>query len=229
MWSSNSATGGASRERGAERRGRSPEDSSTRRESRFRMSRSPSPQDSLPPMKTDGQGRFTLALDRDRARWQMWPIVVLALDPNHDRAASIDLEEDATNANLAMKSAWRVTGRVNAPDGTAIANARLEVLFRGSPLPSPWGKPAATDSEGRFEIRGLPTGRSFELKLSANGFSGERIWANAPETGAGPRRTGRHPPAPGKPGGQWIGGRRTRTTHARSLGALFQRGTDRTS
>ena len=139
------------------------------------------PQPGQPAWRTDGEGRFTLALNRDSLRWQVWPVVVFAQKPNSDWAGSLDLEEDATNADLKLEPAWTLAGQVKDTDGAGIPNASVGLRFRGSPLPSPWDKPTTTDREGRFEIRGLPAGRSFGIDVSAKGYGASQARANAPE------------------------------------------------
>ena len=132
---------------------------------------------------TDGQGRFSLLIDKQTRAFEMKQTVVFALDPARQWAASLDLDEDATNAVLRLEPAWTLAGRVVDAGGDPITNAWAGLRFLTLRLPAPYVVPVATDHEGRFEFRGLPPGRSYTVTLSAYGFSSAWMQVDAPEPG----------------------------------------------
>jgi protocatechuate 3,4-dioxygenase beta subunit len=132
---------------------------------------------------TDAEGRFTLALDSGIAYGGAKQFVVLAADPIRDLAGSLDLDEDTTNAAITLEPAWTLAGRVTDTAGAAVTNAQLELNLRAAQFTGPFGTPALSDREGRFVIKGLPRDRSFDVSISAKGYSRARIQTEAPDAG----------------------------------------------
>jgi len=131
---------------------------------------------------TDSQGRFSLTLDAWGVQRDRMQSVVFARDPTRTLAASLSLDQESTNIDLRLEPAWTLAGRMVDTDKAAITNAQVELFFQSMRLTALYGIPAVTDREGRFEIKGLPQGRSFNVSISANGYNRLRIRAGAPET-----------------------------------------------
>jgi protocatechuate 3,4-dioxygenase beta subunit len=125
--------------------------------------------------QTDSEGRFALTFDRNQFSHMgtSQPIVV-ARDPARDLAAALEIEEDATNANVCLAPALTLAGRITDVDGKAITNAQAQAIFHSERMGSYLGSPSRVDAEGRFEIKGLPTGRRYGINTSAKGFGQEQ-------------------------------------------------------
>lgn len=132
---------------------------------------------------TDAQGRFSLFLDAGGGFQKLGQFVVFAFDPARHWAATLDLDEDTTNADLRLEPTWTLAGRVIDAGGSAITNAQAELVFHGAPLPAPYGSLVAVDRDGRFEIKGLPPARSFGVNLTGKGYGRSYLRVDTPDAG----------------------------------------------
>ena len=131
---------------------------------------------------TDTEGRFKLIWDPNRfGGGQPIQRVVIARDLTRNLAAALDIEEGATNADLKLEPAWALAGRAVDPNGTAIPGAQALLMLKTDRMTSSLGSPTRVDAEGRFEIKGLPNGRGFSVRISAPGFGLDTPHAEAPE------------------------------------------------
>ena len=131
---------------------------------------------------TDSAGRFALTLDPGQMGGpQAIPRVVVARDPARNLTATLDLEGGTTHADLKLEPAWTLAGRIVDTHGTAIPGAEARAVLKNGHMASTFGPPARADAEGRFEINALPAGRSFSLRLTAQGFGQDTCYVEAPE------------------------------------------------
>lgn len=121
--------------------------------------------------QTDAEGRFTLNPDANQFRnMQGIQQMVIVRDLTRNLAAVGGVEEEATNISLRLGPALTLSGRVTDPNGKAIANALAQVMLRTERMSSSLGAPVRADSQGRFEIKGLPTGQAYGVNVSGKGF-----------------------------------------------------------
>jgi hypothetical protein len=132
---------------------------------------------------TDSEGRFALTFDPNQfgSAGGTEPIVV-ARDPAHNLAAALDLEEGATNASVRLEPGLTLAGRITDLNGRAITNAQAQALFHTERMSAHLGAPIRADAEGRFEIKGLPPGRQYNVNTSAKGFGQEQRNVPASDT-----------------------------------------------
>ena len=131
---------------------------------------------------TDAEGRFKLIWDPNRFGGPQTPQrVVLARDLTHNLAAALDLEEGATNAEIKLEPAWTLAGRAVDPNGAAIPGAQAQPMLKTDRMTSGFGSPTRANAEGRFEIKGLPNGRGFSVRISAPGFGQDTPNVDPPE------------------------------------------------
>jgi hypothetical protein len=133
--------------------------------------------------QTDSEGRFALTFDPRQAgpMGAAAPIVV-ARDLTRNLAATVDLEEGATNANVRLEPALTLASRITDQDGKALTNAQAQLWFHAERMASNLGSPVCADAEGRFEIKALPPGRQYTVNASAKGFGQERRNVPASDT-----------------------------------------------
>ncbi len=133
--------------------------------------------------RTDEQGRFTLNTQSTMMAGSAPQRVLIARDLERNLAATLDLDEDATNADLKLEAGWSLSGRVTDTNGHAISNAQAQVNLSTDRMSSQLGQPVRVDAVGRFEIKALPHGRRFGVTLSARGFGQDEQNVEAPQTG----------------------------------------------
>lgn len=111
--------------------------------------------------KTDEAGRFVLSPDPNQPNGIGNQRVIVARDTDRELAATLDLEEDATNVTLHLAPAFTLVGHAVNINGKPLAKAQAQLLFRTDRMSSTLGSSVRADEEGRFEIRGSrPTGDS---------------------------------------------------------------------
>jgi hypothetical protein len=133
--------------------------------------------------QSDAEGRFTLHLNNGDEPGSARQSVVFALDSRRNLAASLEVDEDSTNAHLILEPGWTLSGRVRDANGAAITNARAELSYRLGRWVDPCGVFGVTDQEGRFEFQGLPPGRALRVQVSAKGYGRVQIPDVLPEAG----------------------------------------------
>ena len=120
---------------------------------------------------TDAQGHFVMTSDANPSGGgQEIPRIVIARDPDHNLAAALDIEADSTNASVRLEPALTVVGRVTGVKGKAVPNAELSLTLHTERFGTQLGAPIGVDAQGRFEIKGLPPGRHYGVRVSAKGY-----------------------------------------------------------
>ena len=134
---------------------------------------------------TDANGRFTLTMNTPRFNGPMTPQrAVIARDLAQNRAAAVDLDDDATNATLKLAPALTLAGRVTDTKDNVLPEARVTVVFMTERMEMPLGMPTEVDREGRYEIKGLPQGRRYAVQVSAPGFGSDFRQVDAADANA---------------------------------------------
>ena len=142
----------------------------------------PHPQDERP---TDAEGRYTLTLATNPE--ELWReaegfTVVIARDLDRDLAAAVDVDEATTHANLKLEPGLSLAGQVADAEGKPIPNAEVSVFFMTPRSGSLLGSPRRADAEGRFELKGLPAGRAYNLYVTAKGYGSDNRMVNTADT-----------------------------------------------
>ena len=82
----------------------------------------------------------------------------------------MNIEEDASNLDVTLKPALTLAGRVEGNDSAPLAGAQVGVWLRaGNFLDQLNDQLAATDAQGRYEIKGLPPDARYTVFATANG------------------------------------------------------------
>jgi len=108
--------------------------------------------------------------------------ILIARDTTRNLAAALDLEEGATNAIVRLEPALTLASRITDLKGKAITNGQTRVLLHTERTVSNLGSPVRADSEGRFEIKGLPPDRQYSINVSAKGFGQDQRVVEASAT-----------------------------------------------
>ncbi len=136
--------------------------------------------------KTDAQGRFSLSPDPNQSYGRMEQArMLIARDPQRNLAAVLELDDEATNANLRLQPGLVLAGRVTDPGGKALATAEIQVVFWTERTGTSLDRPIKVDAQGQFELKGLPQGRRYGLNVSAKGFGREDRNLTVEDTGKG--------------------------------------------
>jgi len=132
--------------------------------------------------RTDEAGRFALVSNPNQYGGGDSRRVIIARDLDHQRATALDLDEDATNADLRLEPGLTFAGRVTDLEGKPVTNAEAMLTFWTEHMGSSFGPPTKVDAEGRFEIPGLPPGRHYGVNVTAKGFGQDNRNIEAADT-----------------------------------------------
>ncbi len=128
--------------------------------------------------RTDADGRFKLFFDPNRFGNSANVRVLVVRDLARNLAAVLDLDTDATNADVRLGPGVTVSGRVVDLQGKGIANAEAQILVRAGNYSTLLRQPARADADGRYEMKSLPAGRRYDVYVSAKGFGREKVNAD---------------------------------------------------
>jgi uncharacterized GH25 family protein len=134
---------------------------------------------------TDSDGHFSMVLDQRSFSLQEYEHLAIARDLEHNLAAVAVIDEDSTNLTLRLEPALTLAGRVLDPEGKAIPNATVQIVFWTERVGSTLNQPTRGDAEGRFEVKALPPNRRYGFTVSAKGFGQETRDVQASDALAG--------------------------------------------
>ena len=130
---------------------------------------------------TDAEGRFKLSFNSSDGGVQIQRVLI-ARDAARNLAVALDLESDATNADIHLEPGVIVSGRIVDPQGKGVANADVSTMFISTSYGASQLSPTArADADGRYEVKPLPAGRSYSLNVSAKGFGSDALIADTSE------------------------------------------------
>ena len=134
--------------------------------------------------RTDAEGRFTLTLPTTPD--QFWRNAagagaIIARHLPRDLAATVDIDEATTNATVKLEPGLTLAGRVTDANDKPIAKAEARVIFMSARMGSILGTPSLSDAEGRFEIKGLPSGRRYSVSATAKGYGSDNRTVETPD------------------------------------------------
>jgi len=163
----------------------------------------------LQEVKSGAGGKFTIS-------WQpmnfepgaMAPAIQSMLwgrDIEHNFAATLQIDEKTTNADLHLQSGLTLSGSLQDTNGVAVKTATLRILMMSPPINSVVDRQATTVNEqGAFTINALPRGRPYSLMVTAPGFGAPSVQITANQTQTASLQL---PPIQLKPADQRLEGR----------------------
>lgn len=120
--------------------------------------------------KTGTNGAYNLTWSLQPWQSQSANALLVVRDTARNLAAVADLSEETTNLDVQLKPALTFTGRVEDPDGAPLASAQVGVWLKtGNSYNQLDEQLAATDTQGRFEIKSLPVEAHYRVFAKANG------------------------------------------------------------
>jgi uncharacterized GH25 family protein len=134
--------------------------------------------------RTDAQGHFKLTYNP--GEWSSspdMPHILIARDLARNLATALDLDPEATNADLKLEPGLTVTGRVVDAQGQIISNAQVYVMFHTERMSTSVGSELHASRDGHFEIKALPPTGRYSLQVSAPGFGRENRQLERGENG----------------------------------------------
>jgi uncharacterized GH25 family protein len=130
---------------------------------------------------TDAVGHFKLNFDPNQfSQMQGMQRVLIARDATRNLATALDVEPEATNADLKLEPGLQVTGRVTDDSDKPISNAEVQVMFHTERFGSSLEPRVRADADGRFTFKALPRGRRYTVNASAKGFGQDNRSVEAP-------------------------------------------------
>jgi len=122
------------------------------------------------PTSTDANGRYSIKWTQQNFPGgdQRAPYLI-AQDTNRNLAVARELEEDTTTLDLQLEPGLVIVGQVQGEDGKPLTNASVRLILWTGNSGMSFGEPRSTDSNGRFEINGLPPSCRYSLDANAKG------------------------------------------------------------
>lgn len=120
------------------------------------------------PIKTNAAGKFKIpGLSEKRLI-----LSLLARDPNRNLATAIELGDCNKPVDIILTPGVTLTGSVTDPHGKPIREANVHPSVRISHYRASFGFTAwpPTDSDGRYEIKALPTGYEYNIDIGAKSY-----------------------------------------------------------
>ncbi len=117
---------------------------------------------------TDAGGQFEVRVPADSLA-EKWIIRHL----QRNLAAVVDIQHDGQPAQITLKPALIVAGRITDPKGAGIPAARMALHARIPQVSLPYGQEFLTDSQGRYEMTAVAPGQDgveYRLSVNASGY-----------------------------------------------------------
>jgi protocatechuate 3,4-dioxygenase beta subunit len=125
---------------------------------------------------SDAEGKFEVVYDLGS-----WPsgrtptMFLVGRQYERNLAAAIQVDEDARELEMKLEPAVTLTGQVVDPNGKGIADVEVRTMMRGPQWGSTIGRKAViADSDGKYEIKALPPGRTYSVYARAEGYGESR-------------------------------------------------------
>lgn len=141
---------------------------------------------------SDERGRYEIAWDR-RCQFRAAAVFCLvARQEEQNLAARLDISRDASLLDINLQRGAVLTGRVVDPDGKEIGGAWVAVTLD---VPN-WGdtplceEQTRADSDGRFEVRGVPPAGQYTLHAHADTYGSKDVVTSTPTSAGRPLDVG---------------------------------------
>ncbi len=125
---------------------------------------------------SDAEGRFEVIYDLGS-----WPsgrtptMFLVGRHPQRNLATTVQIDEDMRELEMKLEPGVTMTGQVVDPNGKGIADVEVRTMMRGPQWGSTIGRKAAiADSDGKYEIKALPPGRTYSVYARAEGYGESR-------------------------------------------------------
>jgi len=120
------------------------------------------------PIKTDAAGKFEIPGPSEKRLI----LSLFARDPNRNLATAIELGDHSKPVDIILTPGVTLTGSVTDPQGKPIYGANVHPSVRISHYGARFGYTAwpPTDSDGRYEIKALPTGYEYNIDIGAKSY-----------------------------------------------------------
>jgi len=118
---------------------------------------------------SDANGRFVLTWNRQNLGNSQYDMFLIARDLKQNLALAQTIDEDTTNLDLRLEPGLTLAGRVTDTKGKPLTNAEAHIIFSTQRMGGSLSKPLPVNTEGRFEIKALPSSRRYGVTVSATG------------------------------------------------------------
>ncbi|MHC4713502.1 MAG: hypothetical protein ACYTAN_09585 [Planctomycetota bacterium] len=125
-----------------------------------------------PSATTDAEGRFDTSYNVEERGYTPPRHYVVARHVKRNLAAAVELQPSEGPLVVTLKRAVTVRGRLVDEGGNGVRDAAVTVMFkgRGERVGAAIVGPGAADSEGRWEMRAVPAGFTYEIYVEAEGY-----------------------------------------------------------
>lgn len=125
---------------------------------------------------SDAEGKFEVVYDL--GSWPSGRTPTLFLVGRHyerNLAAAVQIDEDTRELEMKLEPGVTMTGQVVDPNGKGIADVEVRTMLRGPQWGSTIGrKEVVADSDGKYEIKALPPGRTYSVYARTEGYGESR-------------------------------------------------------
>jgi protocatechuate 3,4-dioxygenase beta subunit len=138
------------------------------------------------PVRSDANGKYTLQWQATSVRTaSAMKAMIVARDPEHNLAATDDMEVTTTNLDLYLRPGFTLSGSVEDSNGNPVTNAIMQLVVnpstnRASRLNQM--PPTNTSPDGLFSINALPQGMPYSVQISASGYGSSNVTVLAADT-----------------------------------------------
>jgi protocatechuate 3,4-dioxygenase beta subunit len=136
---------------------------------------------------TDSAGRFEVPFPSEES---LFGGRLIVRHPGENLATIAQAADDGGPMRITLRRALTVSGRIVDPNGRGIPAARVALHIRAEGALTPYGREILTDSQGRYEMKGVIPGRAaFDHRISVNvsGYGIRQYSRMAVEGGPGTR------------------------------------------
>jgi len=129
-------------------------------------------------VRSDAEGQYSITWQANtgaRAGAAALPAVQYLLvgrDVEHNLAAAVEVNGQATNVDLHLQAGLTLSGSVKDPGGAPVTNAMIRIImYAGNGAGAVSRQPtAAPDAKGAFSFSALPQGQLYNLSVTADGY-----------------------------------------------------------
>ena len=122
---------------------------------------------------SDAEGKFEVIYDMGGWPSGRTPVLFL-VGRQYERnlAAAVQVDENARDLEIKLEPAVTMTGQVVDPNGKGIADVEVRIMLQGPQWGSTIGgrKAVNTDSDGKYQIKALPPGRTYSVYARAEEY-----------------------------------------------------------
>lgn len=125
-------------------------------------------------VNTGTNGAFSLNWSLRASVLQAGGVILVARDTARNIAAFAKLTQETTNLDVILKPALTITGQVKSVNDAPLVDSQVGVWIRAGGYNQLDTQMIAVNTEGRYEIKCLPTGANYMVFARAPGYSRSR-------------------------------------------------------